>query len=106
VCQKPWHCSGFVNPLCTALHERWFALRKEAEAFYNIPVTPSACNGNGNGVARYNRMAIDRAVFPGHQHTPDESPDTLLPIGNAGFRPDAPYEEYRFVTSRGDKNVL
>lgn len=90
--------------MCKLLHERWFELRKEAEAFYGIPVTHSPCSGEGT--AHYNHMQIDKMAFPGHRYTPDESPDTLLPIGNAGFRPDAPYEEYRFTNSRGDKFVL
>ena len=52
------------------------------------------------GSKHYQHMDIERAVFP-HAAAldvgflPDESPDVLLPIGKSGFRPDAPYEEYR-----------
>ena len=39
MCQKPWNCyQAFINPLCAALHKRWFELRQQAEAFYSLPV--------------------------------------------------------------------
>ena len=52
------------------------------------------------GSKHYQRMDIDHATLPDTAalevgFVPDESPDVLLPIGNSGFRPDAPYEEYR-----------
>ena len=100
ICQKPWNCySAFVNPLCTKLHQRWFELRKEAEAFYGITPVSRACHGFGG--RRYARMTIDGASFPADQlpYAPDDSPDVMLPIGNAGFRPDALYEEYKYSVS-------
>jgi len=54
VCQKPWGChirywknrpKEFNGPLCYALHEQWFQLRRETEQFYGMAVSENVCKG-------------------------------------------------------------
>jgi hypothetical protein len=90
VCQKPWTCyKGIINDLCHALHQKWFALREEAEAFYGIPAEEKPCGGPRGG--RYRKMRLDGAAMPDDSAmflpVPDESPSLLEP----------PFPESRYV---------
>ena len=111
ICQKPWTCYGWggggrpctmpnCNPLCKALHEEWFRLRKEAEVYYGIPVTPNACDGSGK--TRYIPMAFSdaRAGSSGsiiQLPVPDDSPSYL--------KPPKPESRYREDTEEWDNFV-
>jgi hypothetical protein len=64
VCQKPWSCSAWQkNPLCVALHKRWFELRVEAENYYSIPSsgTKKHC---AQGRANYRGIDATHAKVP------------------------------------------
>ena len=50
------------NPLCVAIHQRWFDLRQEAEGYFGMPVQPKPCGGK-NG-KKYIPMFIDKATLP------------------------------------------
>ena len=80
-CQKPWTCNPDRVRLCLELHDSWFNLRKEAEAFYGVKVVNKACRGES-----YVRMEINEARLPMNGILRvDDSPDFLRPIGNSGF---------------------
>ena len=100
ICQKPWTCySSHVNALCSKLHEAWFALRKEAERYYSLPVVPDACRVDGR--RKYAYMALESAKLP--QDTilmPDDSPSFLKPTAESRFLTED-YEK----TSGGKDNI-
>lgn len=87
VCQKPWACYSAkdINPLCGALHDRWFDLRRGTEAWYGVPVTEKACPKFGH--KHYKRMQLDNARLPPDRpfFVPDTSPDLLAPTAAARF---------------------
>jgi hypothetical protein len=85
VCQKPWGCwTNFRNNLCKQLHARWFAMRKETEAYYGIPVIDKACAKGGH--KQYKYMQLDDAKLPVVSNfIHDDSPDVLYPIYNSGY---------------------
>jgi hypothetical protein len=58
ICQKPWNClkKWHANELCRQLHNQWFALRKEAETFYNIPSDDNPCPKGENIFSLYNQI--------------------------------------------------
>lgn len=69
---------------------RWFDLRREAEAFYGIPVTPQACPRGGH--KWYKPMALDQAVLPLQDLpfvVPDDSLDRYVPIDEARYIGDS-----------------
>jgi hypothetical protein len=68
-------------PLCS-----WFALRTEAEDFFNMPITPQACPRIGT--QHYQRMDLTHARMPYNQVpfvVPDDSPDRIEPIPEARY---------------------
>ena len=81
VCQKPWTCYPDERHLCLELHELWFKLRKEAEAFYGIPVVDGVCEKK-----KYKQMHLEAARLPQNSLLQrDDSPDFIGPTGNSGF---------------------
>ena len=52
------------NPLCAAIHRRWFELREEAEGYFGMPVQRKPCGGGNNDKKKYIPMAIDKAILP------------------------------------------
>ncbi len=106
VCQKPWTClgpRGHVNRLCQQLHERWFQLRAEAEAFYGMrdgaEGSQAACT-RGRGQDGYSPLRVHQARLPAlaggmegsrahyrRNLLPDTSPDRLEPLPEARYFP-------------------
>ena len=87
ICQKPWIClrKYFPNDLCKALHKRWFDLRREAEDFYEVPVTHVPCPKGGHD--GYIPMQLDNAAFPKYadKFTQDTSIGFMPPLPGSGF---------------------
>lgn len=92
VCQKPWGCwKTYDNRLCGDLHRRWFELRREAEEFYSLPVTPDACPKGGP--KHYVPMALEHARFPYNSTrtrrvVPDDSREFWAPIAEGRYTSD------------------
>jgi hypothetical protein len=63
---------------------RWFALRKEAEEFYNIQVNPDACPKGGH--KWYQPMKLEGATMPPVPFlVPDDSSDRYDPIPQSKY---------------------
>ena len=103
ICQKPWTCFKWgsskkicemptCNPLCKAVHEEWFRLRKEAEEFYGMPVIDDACAGPRGHPYIVMNMENAHLGAGGNLSTapvPDDSPDLLKPPKpESGYRED------------------
>ena len=110
ICQKPWTCyGGFINKLCTALHEEWFRLRTEAERFYGVETTADPCGGPKG--QRYKKMKLQGARIQaplqnGRKAAADTATDMLLPIPDESaelFEP--PFPESRYTGREYDNFV-
>jgi hypothetical protein len=74
----------FRAPMPVLLYS-WFALRKEAEAFFDMKVT-HACPKIGK--QNYLKMDLSHAVMPLDKLpfvVPDDSPDRIEPIAEGGY---------------------
>jgi len=114
ICQKPWTCIQWggsrgickmpmCNPLCKALHDEWFRLRREAEKYYGFPVVEDACSwDSGRSVGTYIPISMKNPSVGGQtvlakQPIPDDSPGY--------FKPPKPESGYRQDTEEWDNWV-
>eukprot|EP00605_Chrysophyceae_sp_TOSAG23-4_P001228 GSChrysophyteH1.ASY1.ANO1.1338.1 assembled CDS len=110
ICQKPWTCHKWgghapvckmpmCNPLCKALHEEWFSLRRAAERFYGIPETDVVCPQGGV----YVPMSLSGANMHG-----GENQFPVMPVVEtlpALIKPPKPESGYRLDTEEWDNFV-
>lgn len=78
--------------VCSHAGRRWFALRREAERFYNLPPVDNACPRGGPKF--YVPMALSAARFPRDDAlvvdhvVPDDSRGRIDPVAEGGYLSD------------------